>query len=53
MQVRLEKKAIKIVKAFGERQKIKTLSKAQLVNALLEEYDRMMQAKKQNTPLTT
>jgi hypothetical protein len=39
MQVRLEKNAVKIVKAFGERQKIKTLSNAQRVNALIEEYE--------------
>jgi hypothetical protein len=37
--VRLEKNAVRILKAFGERQIIKSLSNAQLVNALIEEYE--------------
>lgn len=39
--VRLEKNAQKIVKAFGQRLSVKGLSMAQLVNTLIEDYERM------------
>lgn len=39
LQVRLESPALKVVNAFGKRHPIKSLSKTQLVNALIQEYE--------------